>query len=209
MTTWVARSRRVVWLLRTLPFAGAVWVVRRLLESRASRQRRLEVALRESHRLVFVCHGNIMRSAFAMQVARAASTGCKLCIVSAGTHARDGSEAEATARVVAERLGVDLSAHQSSAIDSVLLTTNDLVVCMDRMNEANVLMHLRTGARVFLVGDIAADETGWASDLARLSREVADPYDKGESVTQAAFEAIRVLGEMWGRRYSAARAQIR
>ncbi|MBL0937528.1 MAG: hypothetical protein IBJ03_01465 [Gemmatimonadaceae bacterium] len=210
MSSFLARSRRVLWLLRTLPPSGAVWVVRRLLESPASRRHRLDEALSHADgRLVFVCHGNIMRSAFASEVARAASPLYSDFILSAGTHASDGSPAEQTAAAVARQFGVDLEAHRSSPLASLELTDRDLVVCMDRFNEAHVLMHLGHGGRVFLVGDIATDETGNEAIVARVSREIADPYGKGETVTQTAFRGVRSIGELWGKRYSAARGAIR
>lgn len=210
MSGFFARSRRVLWLLRALPPVGALWVLRRLVESPASRKHRLDEALRHADgRLVFVCHGNIMRSAFASEVAREAVPDVAERIVSAGTHAKQGREAESTARAVAAKLGVDLTPHRANTLANLGLSKDDIVVCMDRMNEANVLMHLGDGAQVFLVGDIAISETGNGASVARDSREIADPYGKGESVTQAAFRVIRSTGELWGRRYSVARRTAR
>lgn len=219
-------ARRTFWLLRTLPAGARWWLVRRLVEPRASRIRRLREALGDpGARLVFVCHGNIMRSAFSAHVARETVPDRAQQIVSTGTHAKPGREAEATALSVAALLGYDLSSHRASSFAGVQLSTRDLVVCMDRGNEARVLHFLGQGQRVFLVGDIdelggshvqpgvwpdsgadrATDET--ESDV-RVSpeadahfREVPDPYGKGPDVTRRAFLRLRSRAELWARRH--------
>lgn len=192
-----ARLRHLVWVLRTLPPASRRWVVRRFLESRTARLRRLAIALDgASGRLVFVCHGNIMRSAFATEVARAALPALSARIVGAGTHAKDGRPAQDSARRVAPTFGVSLDTHLASTLETVRITDADVVVCMDIMNEANVLAHGAPAERVFLVGDIA--QRGAARDR-DVSREVADPYGKGDDVTRLAFESLAALARDWTR----------
>lgn len=222
----LSSARRTLWLLRTLPPGASWWLVRRAAERRAARIERLTRALQApSGRLVFVCHGNIMRSAFCAEVARHEVPGQAQRIVSGGTHASLGSEAESTALEVARAFGVDLGAHRSSPLAELELSGHDVVVCMDRGNEARVLHFLGQGQRVFLVGDIdelggshvqpgvwpdsgadrAADET--ESDV-RVSpeadahfREVPDPYGKGPDVTRRAFLRLRSRAELWARRH--------
>lgn len=219
-------ARRTFWLLRTLPAGARWWLVRRLVEPRASRIQRLREVLGDpGARLVFVCHGNIMRSAFSAHVARAAVPDRAQQIVSTGTHAKPGREAEATAVSVAALLGYDLSSHRASSFAGVELSTRDLVVCMDRGNEARVLHYLGQGQRVFLVGDIddmdtghvhpgsqqnvgavgAAGETGPGLESAApevdRSRELPDPYGKGADVTRWAFLRLRSRAELWARRH--------
>lgn len=219
-------ARRTFWLLRTLPAGARWWLVRRLVEPRASRIQRLREALGDpGARLVFVCHGNIMRSAFSAHVARAAVPDRARQILSTGTHANPGREAETTAQAVAAELGVDLSTHRASSFAGVELSPQDLIVCMDRANEAHVLRFLGQGRRVFLVGDIdellsghvqpgaaaytwvvdAANETAQAHSkygvAAANTREVPDPYGKGSDVTRRAFLRLRSRAELWARRH--------
>lgn len=221
-------ARRTFWLLRNLPKGARWWLLKRLMESRDARRARLNGALGAPNtRLVFVCHGNIMRSAFSAQVARTAVPEYADRIVSTGTHANPGREAQATALAVAAALDVDLSSHQASSFAGINLSTADLVICMDRANEARVLNYLGQGQRVFLVGDICEldawhDQHGatanGGSDLATAEtlsmapqratrggdgREVADPYGKGPGVTQAAFLRLLDLAELWARRHFA------
>ena len=226
----LARVRHTLWLFRTLPSGARRWFVLRLMEGQASRQRRLEAALgQQDARLVFVCHGNIMRSAFAEHVARAVVPHRAHDIASSGTHAKTGREAEKTAQATARFLGYDLQSHRASSFRDIQLATSDLIVCMDRDNEARVLQFLGQGQRVFLVGDIdelqaapggsvngakdgaghgpasAGGETHPDGEIEPLerdeSREVPDPYGKGADVTGRAFLRLRSRGELWARRH--------
>jgi len=224
----LSSARRTLWLLRTLPPGASWWLLRRALESPAARRERLVEALNDaSGRLVFVCHGNIMRSAFCAEVARHEVPEQAARIVSGGTHASLGSGAESTALEVARAFDVDLGAHRSSPLDELELNGRDVVVCMDRGNEARVLQFLGRGQRVFLVGDIddlpvvhgqqgavvhggagsAANETALAAPIDAAGdgdgREVPDPYGKGPSVTQRAFLRLRSRAALWARRHFA------
>jgi protein-tyrosine-phosphatase len=192
MTAAFRRLRHLVWVLRTLPPMSRRWAVRRLLESHATRQRRLEAALAAAPgRLVFVCYGNIMRSAFAAESARAMHPAVAPRIIGAGTHAKNGRAAQDSAIRVALAFGVSLDGHRATSLQSVALTAQDLVVCMDIMNEANVLAHLGRADRVFLVGDIVSVAASHGD------REVADPYGKGDAVTEQAFATLATLSERW------------
>ncbi len=221
-------ARRTFWLLRNLPNGARWWLLKRLMESRDARMARLTGALGAPNtRLVFVCHGNIMRSAFSAQVARATVPDHADQIVSTGTHANPGREAEPNALAVAASLGVDLSSHQASSFVGIGLSAGDLVICMDRANEARVLDYLGQGQRVFLVGDISelhawrgqhgapsypgagdatAETLSGAPQRAESGgdgREVADPYGRGFSVTQVAFLRLLSLAQLWARRHFA------
>jgi protein-tyrosine phosphatase len=184
-----------VWVLRTLDPGARPWALRRYLEHAAQRRRRLE-ALRAGRagRLVFVCHGNIMRSAFAAQVARTHLPAVADRVVGGGSHAEPGQQAQNVAIAVARELDLPLDDHRSTPMQALALNAEDVIVCMDAMNEANVLMTFpRLASRVFRVGDIGAfDETE-----VFLDREVHDPYDRGEAVTREAFRAISVLAAAW------------
>jgi protein-tyrosine-phosphatase len=184
-------ARRVLWLLRTLPGPARRAAVRRLLESRDARRRRLETALRGgAGRLVFVCHGNIMRSAFAEAWLCTTSPEVAGRVAGGGTHATAGRPAQDSAIRVAREFGVDLEPHRARPLEALALTHTDLVVCMDRANEAHVIARAgHVAARVFLIGDIAMRSTAPA--------EVADPYGHGDDATRVAFEAVRAAADAW------------
>jgi protein-tyrosine-phosphatase len=167
--------------------------IRRLLESPAARDRRLEAAFAAPPgRLVFVCHGNIMRSAFAVAYLRARAPELSHRIVGAGTHAVAGRAAQDSAVRTAPEFGVSLDGHQAQPLALAAVDATDVVVCMDRANEANVVVAAgHVAERVFLVGDVGAP-----------SREVVDPYGRGDDATRAAFSDVARLAGEWVRRFA-------
>jgi protein-tyrosine-phosphatase len=202
--------RRWLWVLRTLPAPARRWALRRLFEVPSSRQRRLGAALAGAQgRRVFVCHGNIMRSAFATEIARDAQPALAPRIVGAGTHATTGRAAQDSALRVAPAFGVSLHGHTATSLQVAAIGAHDVVVCMDVMNEANVLASGVPAERVFLVGDVLAVAQGPASDgpandgPTPAGREVLDPYGKGDSVTHDAFGALAQLARHWAGHFAA------
>lgn len=195
----LARWRRRVWVLRSLPPVARRWALRRLLEGATARAARLAAAsIGEHGRLVFVCHGNIMRSAFATRVAQAAIPALAHRVVGGGTHAKAGRPAQDTALAVAERLGVPLTMHAATPLEALMLREHDVIVCMDAMNEANVLAaYPSLDARVFRVGDLVRDGSAARETAGLPDRELHDPYGKGEQVTHGAFDALRSLAVTW------------
>lgn len=184
-------------LLWRLPGGSRGPAIQRLLESRSARRRRLEGALRQpAQTVVFVCHGNIMRSAFAAAWARAHSAGMGAEILSAGTHATSERHAQASAIAVAEALGCPLLEHRATPLSEIRPADDVLFVCMDLANEANTMARFRAHAhRVFLIGDVLFLDR--AAGLGGMNYEIRDPYGRGDEVTRIAFEAIQTLVDRW------------
>jgi protein-tyrosine phosphatase len=111
-------GRRAGWLrhhvARTLDRLGAYAPLRR-------------VRWDEVERLVFVCHGNICRSAYADVRAR----GAGLRTASFGLCARDGDPANRVALERAADRGVDLSGHRARSAAATGLGRGDLLVAME------------------------------------------------------------------------------
>jgi protein-tyrosine phosphatase len=78
-------------------------------------------------RLVFVCHGNICRSAFADVVARQAG----LRVASFGLSTDAGKGAHPPAIEAAHRLGVDLTAHRTTRGGDFVPGTGDFILAME------------------------------------------------------------------------------
>ena len=191
----LTRLRRQLWVLRTTHGAARRWALRRLFESPSARATRLAaLSAAPASRLVFICHGNIMRSAFATAVARGQQTVAPERVVGAGTHATAGRAAQDSALTVSRELGVPLDAHVASPLAAVAPSAGDVLVCMDAVNEANVLAaYPALAARVFRVGDVAAGDVTGAIAL----REVRDPYGQGDDATRAAFSTVQQLAGKW------------
>jgi protein-tyrosine phosphatase len=82
---------------------------------------------RDVRRLVFVCHGNICRSAFADVVARA--SGMRVASFGLSTDAGKGAHPPATA--AASDLGFDLSAHRTTRVGDYMSEPGDFLLAME------------------------------------------------------------------------------
>jgi protein-tyrosine phosphatase len=130
--------------------------------------------------VLVLCHGNIMRSPFAAARLRASLRTVE--VTSAGLAARPGREIEPRARDEATRHGVDLAGHQARAVEAHEVARADLVVVMDRLNEARLLARFPAcRAKARLLG---------AFDPIDPRPEIADPYTTGATELRACFERI-------------------
>lgn len=101
-------------------------------------------------RLIFICRGNICRSAYAHALALKQG----LSATSAGLNATSGTPAnDAGVRLAAQR-GVDLSPHRSKRLDELSVTDGDLFVCMEPEHATSLTSRLGTGmaGQVTLLG---------------------------------------------------------
>jgi len=100
-------------------------------------------------RLVFVCKGNICRSAYAQY--KSISLGGSAA--SAGL-AADGKPADATAQRVANQRQVNLQNHHSQSIQEITISSGDLLIAFEPIHAEylSALVHDRTDVQVTLVG---------------------------------------------------------
>lgn len=112
-------------------------------------------------RVLFVCTGNICRSAFARAAAASRSETSDLVFMSGGTHAMEGNPATPTMRTAAAELGIDLSTHRSTPLKDC--DQPDVVFGMEQQ-------HLVAAARRF--PDLAATQIR----LLDHPRAIEDPY---------------------------------
>ena len=140
------------------------------------------VPWRKVKRIVFVCQGNICRSAYAE--ARARSQGLRTA--SFGLGAREGDEANRTALARAAARGVDLRPHRASVMPETL--PGDLLVAMEPAQAARLTK--LTQAPVTLLGL-------WA-DPPRPHLE--DPYGLSDAYFDTCFgvidSAVARLGQL-------------
>lgn len=126
-------------------------------------------------RTVFVCKGNIARSAYA--AARARQLGFEH-IASAGIHAGSGSPAAPDAVQVAAARGVDLQRHRARHIDELGLKAYDRVFVFE-LWQARALAR-SSPARVFLLG-------AWADPV---RPHIEDPFGRSQAYYAQCFEVI-------------------
>jgi protein-tyrosine-phosphatase len=88
--------------------------------------------LKAAKRILIVCHGNIIRSAFAARLlAAAVGEGAAISISSGGLSAAPGSPSPPNAVSAATNLGIDLSRHASAALDPDVVANADLILVME------------------------------------------------------------------------------
>ncbi len=146
--------------------------------------------------VIFVCHGNIMRSAaaagFLREELRAAGI-ANVRIGSAGTHAHDGRPADARAQDAARQLGLSLRAHVATRLTKQLVAEYDVIFAMDDLNYVNILATFpESRSKLMLFGGMRASGSYRA-------HEIADPYMTSAGQINATIATIK--------RYVAALAQ--
>jgi protein-tyrosine-phosphatase len=125
------------------------------------------------YNLLFLCHGNILRSPFSATLLAQMIDGSELSNIrvnSAGLHAAPNTVADPRGVSVANEMGADLSGHRARAVSADMVARADLVVVMDFANQAVFLSrfpHARHKLR--LLG-------AFAPDPFRNSVEIADPF---------------------------------
>jgi len=146
--------------------------MRDVLGMRAENQRYVPPTARS---FVFVCFGNIMRSAMAEFLMRkalneAAPEGIeKIRIVSAGLHANPGREAHLWMQEAATELGISLVTHRAKLLTREMVDAADAIFAMDFQNKAELLtLYPESADKIHMLSAYA--EGAWKY------REIPDPY---------------------------------
>jgi protein-tyrosine-phosphatase len=138
--------------------------------------------------VLFVCHGNIMRSAaaagFLREELRAAGIS-NVTVGSAGTHAHIGRPADARAQDAARELGLSLSEHSATRLTRKLVADYDVIFAMDDLNYVNILKtYPESRTKLMLLG-------GMRPSGSYPAHEIADPYMASSAEINATVSAIK------------------
>ncbi len=131
----------------------------------------------ETRRTVFVCKGNICRSALAEYYLKQKG----LTTASFGLHCNDGAPANATMIKVAGEQGISLRDHRTTSVESFEVTKGDLLVAM----EPSQITHLKN-----IIGE--SDDIQFVllgMFLTRRQPTIVDPYGREERL----FEEVAAL----------------
>lgn len=147
-------------------------------------------AIHQARDVLFVCHGNIIRSAFAeartVQKLEPYGTTETVRIHSAGVCAQDGNPAHPDARGVAPRYGLSLAAHRAQQLDPAMVAAADLIFVMDRLNQVRMQQQFpEARQRTFLLGTL--DPAGRFADD---GQQIRDPYGEGPEAVADCFERL-------------------
>jgi protein-tyrosine-phosphatase len=156
------------------PGAGRIYAglrMRDVMGLRTENQRRAPASARS---FVFVCFGNIMRSAMAESLMQKALHDTavdhgSVKIDSAGLHASPGREAHPWAQKAAIDLGISLGSHRAKLLTREMVDGADAVFAMDFQNKAELLtLYPEARDKIFMLSAYAEGE--WKN------REIPDPY---------------------------------
>lgn len=198
--TWKDAARKFIprfWLaqrgiIRRLgPGAGRIYAglrVRDAMGMRGENQRRAPASTRS---FLFVCFGNIMRSAMAESLMRKAlsetprTASPDVRIISAGLHAVPGRESHPWMQEAADGLGISLTSHRAKLLTRLMVDDADAVLAMDFQNKAELLtLYPDAAQKIYMLSAYA--EGDWKD------REIPDPY----------------LGDLEATRYCAGQLEI-
>lgn len=145
----------------------------------------------ESFRLLFVCSGNTCRSPLALALAQRALTdlGWRVDIRSAGVSALSGAPASEGSLAVADRHGLDLTAHRSRAIDDDLLEWADLILVMSPGHLLRLAELGAAGKAALLDAFARGDETGGDD----IGAGVPDPFGGYDEEYEEAYRTLEDL----------------
>lgn len=172
MKTWID-NRYGTW-------RGLVRAVLARAELAAGRLRPFALRRPETvQRVVFVCHGNICRSAFAHHEALKYG----LNVASLGLSTSTGGRSPAQAIASAARAGIDLSVHRATSWPDFKVRSGDLFLVME-VRQAHELWR-RLGKR----SDVQVCLLGMWCDP--VMPHLHDPYTLGDSYFDRCFERCR------------------
>lgn len=168
---FLLKQRSIV--LRLGPGAGRIYASLRLFDVLGVRTAQQRLVPASARSFVFVCFGNIMRSAMAEFLMRRelsdAAIEQQVRIVSAGLHALPGREAHLWAQQASEDLGVSLAEHRAKPLTREMVEQADGVLAMDFQNKAELLtLYPEFKEKIFMLSAYA--EGPWQY------REIPDPY---------------------------------
>jgi protein-tyrosine-phosphatase/predicted ATP-grasp superfamily ATP-dependent carboligase len=142
---------------------------------------RVADSLSSANQILFLCYGNINRSALADELLRGYAEDAGISVISAGLHPEQGRPADPAMVEVASGSGVDLASSRSLAIDRQLLADSDVVFAMEKRHaDAIIEVDPACADRVYLLG--AACTSGPA--------EIQDPYGGAKTAYRQCFDRV-------------------
>ena len=157
------------------PGAGRIYAGLRLKDVLGMRSENEPTVPTAARSFVFVCFGNIMRSAMAEFLMRKAihenapEEMEKVRIVSAGLHATPGRETHPWMQEAAAELGISLASHRAKLLTREMVDAADAIFAMDFQNKAELLtLYPDAANKIYMLSAYA--EGPWRN------REIPDPY---------------------------------
>jgi protein-tyrosine-phosphatase len=176
-------------ILRLGPAAGREYARLRLLDALGFRGANRRLVPQSARSFLFVCFGNIMRSAMAeflmRQTLKEVGLEQEVWIMSAGVHVTNGREAHPWAEEASREMGISLAEHRAKPLTRDLVEQADCILAMDFQNKAELLtLYPEARNKIYMLS--AYGEGGWQY------REISDPYLGNLETTKLCSRRLRI-----------------
>lgn len=152
-------------------------------QRRAWQRGEVASAISSAHSILFLCYGNINRSALADVLTRGYAEDLGVRVSSAGFHSTAGRPADPVMVEVASAHGTDLSASRSVPLTAELLQTSDIIFAMEKAHIDRLRsMDPASAKKTWLLG---AHPGG-----ARSGTEIADPYGRARGKYETCYQQV-------------------
>ncbi len=136
----------------------------------AWRRGKVNAALSTANTILFLCYGNINRSALADALVRgyaADAAGVRVC--SAGFHPQEGRPADPVMQEIAAESGLDMHKQRSSMLTAELLASSDIIFVMEKRHYDRLVEQApELAGKIFLLGAHPSER--------KQSAEIEDPF---------------------------------
>ena len=140
-------------------------------------------AISSARSILFLCYGNINRSALADVLVRGYAEDSGIVVASAGFHDEEGRPADPVMVEVAGHFDLELGNLRSSCVRQEQLRDSDVIFVMEKRHYDKLLdVDAALSKKIFLLG---AHHGG-----ARRSVEIEDPYGRTQDVYMACYEQV-------------------
>lgn len=172
---------------RVMDLLGRRWHLYK--QRHRARRRARENRLDQTRSILFLCYGNINRSALAhAYAARYAQANVKL--MSAGFHAEAGRPADPVMVETAAQQDVDLSAWQSHSLDDATVDSAEIILAMELQHiDRLVSRYPEAEHKTFLLGAASATSPGEV--------EIIDPYGLSPDTYKAVCQQVIRSVDTW------------
>ncbi|WP_413577664.1 ATP-grasp domain-containing protein [Bdellovibrio sp. HCB290] len=136
--------------------------------------------LRGSKKILFICYGNINRSALAERYFKQIAPNSKVEVISAGFHSEDHRPADPVMIEESRKLGINMDNWSSHKVTEEMFESSDAILVMENEHWLRIKAEYpKYAEKTFLLGFAAADVP--------KRGEIQDPYGKSRNFYQRAI----------------------